>query len=108
MPATSPYQNNDYQAANSFRPYRLPINDIFKANVAIDAMWDRGAERVDRTINQALELKLRSTDNKDVRDQFMKDAENSIVKLSSMNLADGSVQRQGINIFTPLFQDQTI
>ncbi len=108
MPASSPYQNNDYQAANSFRPHRLPINDIFKANSAINAFWDMGAERVRDVYQNALNLKLRTTDNINIRDQFMKDSESQLVKLSTMNLADASIQRQGMNIYTPLLRDQDI
>lgn len=108
MPSTSPYQNNDYQAANSFRPYVLPTNDIFKAVTAQNQFWDDGARRVKSVYDNALDMKLSLAPNKEIRDQFMKDAEKQITKLSSMDLSDPSVQRQGMNIFTPLFKDEGI
>lgn len=108
MPSTSPYQNNDYQAVSSFRPYVLPINDIFKSISAQNAYWDEGAAKVKNVYDNALELKLSLEPNKQIRDQFMKDAEKEITKLSTMNLADPSVQRQGFGIFKPLFKDEGI
>ncbi len=108
MPSASPYQNNDYQALSTYRPYKLPINDIFKANTAINAFWDEGARRVKKAYENVLDLKLRTTENKQIRDQFIQDAQKQITKVSSMNLADVSVQRQGINIFAPIMKDQDI
>lgn len=108
MPAASAYQGNDYQAISSFRPFRLPINDIFKANAAIDEFWDAGARKVKKAYENVLDLKLRTTDNRAIRDQFVKDAQKDIIKISSMNLADPSVQRQGQNIFAPIMRDQDI
>ena len=108
MAATSPYQNNDYQAVSSYRPYKLPINDIFKANVAIDEFWKIGARNVKKAYENVLDLKLRTTDNKQIRDQFVQDAQKSITKISAMNLADPSIQRQGQAIFAPIMKDQDI
>lgn len=108
MASASPYQGNDYQALSTFRPYKLPINDIFKANAAIDEFWKIGARKVKKAYENVLDLKLLSTDNKQIRDQFVKDAQKDIVKISSMNLADPSVQRQGVNIFAPIMRDQDI
>lgn len=108
MPATSPYQNNDYQAASTFRPFNLPINDIFKAYVAQNQFWDIGAARIKSVYDNALGMSLTLEDNKQVRDQFMKEADKQITKLSSMNVADPSVQRQGIGIFKPLLTDKAI
>lgn len=108
MAATSPYQNNDYQAVSSFRPYRLPINDIFKAYSAQNQFWDQGAARVKSEYQDALGLNLTLNENKKVRDDFMKSADQQITKLSSMDLSDPSVQRQGIGVFSPLFQDKSI
>ncbi len=108
MPSTSPYQNNDYQAVSSFRPYVLPINDIFKSISAQNAYWDEGAAKVKNVYDNALELKLSLEPNKQIRDQFMKDAEKEITKLSTMNLGDPSVQRQGFGIFKPLFKDEGV
>lgn len=108
MPSTSPYQANDYQAANAFRPYSLPVNDIFNAISAQNKFWDEGAQRVKSVYDNALGLDLSIQGNKDIRDQFMKQADQQITKLSSMNLSDPSIQRQGFNIFQPLFQDQGV
>lgn len=108
MPATSPYQNNDYQAASTFRPFNLPINDIFKASVAQNEFWEQGARRVKSAYDNALGMSLTLDENKAVRDQFIKDADKSITKLSQMNLGDPSVQRQGLGIFQPLFSDKSI
>lgn len=94
MPSSSPYQNNDYQAANSFRPYKLPINDIFKASTAVNLYWDEGARIVKNAYENALNLSLTSDQNKDFRDQYIKEAEKKMSQLSSKDLSDPSVQRQ--------------
>lgn len=106
--STSPYQQNDYQAASTFRPYQLPVNDIFKALSAQNQFWEQGAARVKSYYDNALGLKLSLEPNKQLRDEFMKNSEKELQKLSSMNLADPSVQRQGMNVFKPIFQDEGI
>ena len=108
MAATSPYQNNDYQAVSSYRPYKLPINDIFKANVAIDEFWKAGARNVKKAYENVLDLKLRTTDNKQIRDQFIQDSQKEISKISAMDLSNPDVQRQGQSIFSPIMKDQDI
>lgn len=108
MAASSPYSPNDYNALSNFRPYELPINDIFKGIEAQSRFWDAGAERVKRMYDTALNLNLTLDENKQIRKQFLEDAEKELTKLSSMNLADSSVQRQGMKIFSPLFQDDAI
>ena len=108
MPASSPYQNNDYQAANSFRPSRLPVNDIMKAYIAQNQFWDQGAQKVKNVYDNALNLSLTLDENKKVRDDYMKEAEKQMTKLSSMDLSDPSVQRQGLNVFKPLLSDKSI
>lgn len=108
MASTSPYQSNDYQAASSYRPYRLPVNDILKGLSAQDQFWDEGARQVKQYYDNALNLNLTTDENKDIRNNFMKDANDQMSKLSSMNLADPSVQKQGMNIFKPLFQDKGV
>ena len=108
MPSTSPYVNNDYQAVSSFRPFRLPVNDIVAANMAQNAFWEQGASRVKGVHDNALELKLSLEPNKEIRDEFIQDAEKQLTKLSAMNLADPGVQRQGMEIYKPLFKDQGI
>lgn len=108
MAATSPYQQNDYQAVSNYRPYQLPVNDIFKAVSAQNEFWDEGARRVKSAYDDALNLKLTLEPNKEIRKKFMEDAEKQITKLSSMDLRDPAVQRQGTNIFKPLFQDEGI
>lgn len=108
MASSSPYQNNDYQAVSTFRPYQLPINDIFKAISAQNQFWDEGARRVKSVYDNALGLDLTLEENREVRDNFMKEAEKQITKLSSMDLSDPSVQRQGFGIFQPLFKDSAI
>ncbi len=69
MPSTSPFQNNDYQAVSSFRPYRLPVNDIVRANMAQNQFWEIGASRVKAVHDNALELKLSLEPNKQIRDK---------------------------------------
>ena len=108
MPATSPYSGNDYQAVSNFRPYELPVNDIFKAISAQNQFWDAGAARVKSYYDKGLNLDLTSEENVKIRDQFMKDAEKELIKLSSMDLADPSVQKKGMGIFKPLFKDRAI
>lgn len=108
MAATSPYQGNDYQAVSNFRPYELPVNDIFKGIVAQNQFWDAGAARVKSVYDNALNLSLTTEENKNIRKQFMEDAEKQLTKLSTMDLSDPSVQRQGFGIFRPLLKDKGI
>ena len=109
MPAaSSPYTRNDYAAVSNFRPYQLPINDIFKAISAQNQFWDQGAERVKSVYDNALDLHLSLAPNQELRNQYMAEAEKQLTKLSSMDLSDPSVQRQGFNIFRPLFNDEGI
>jgi len=108
MPATSPYSGNDYQAVSNFRPYELPVNDIFKAISAQNQFLDAGAARVKSYYDKGLNLDLTLEENRKIRDQFMKDAEKEMIKLSTMDLADPSVQRKGMSIMSPLFKDKAI
>lgn len=108
MPSSSPYQANDYQAANSFRPNRLPVNDIMKAFVSQNQFWDAGAKRVKNAYENALNLNLTSDENIKVKNDYIKDAEKQLNKISAMDLSDPSVQRLGLNIFKPLLQDRSI
>lgn len=108
MAASSPYKDNNYEAISSFRGHKLPINEIAKATMAINAYWDDGARRVKKAYENVLDLKLRTTDNKQIRDQFIQDAQKEITKVSAMNLGDASVQRQGQAIFSPIMKDQDI
>lgn len=108
MAATSPYTPNDYQAVDNYRPYDLPVNDIYKAIDAQNRFWDAGAARVKSVYENALNLQLSKEDNIRIRDEFMKNAEKQLTKLSSMDLSDPSVQRQGFGIFRPLLKDEGI
>ena len=108
MAATSPYSGNDYQAVSNFRPYELPVNDIFKSISAQNQFWDAGAARVKSYYDKGSNLDLTSTENRKIRDQFIKDSEKELIKLSSMTLADPSVQKKGMSIFKPLFKDKAI
>lgn len=108
MPSTSPYTQNDYQAVSNFRPYELPINDIFKAISAQNQFWDAGAARVKSVYDNALNLNLTLDANKEVKKNFLQDVEKQLTKLSTMDLGDASVQRQGFNLFKPLFKDEAI
>lgn len=108
MAATSPYSANDYQAVSNFRPYELPINDIFKAISAQNQFWDAGAARVKSVYDNALGLKLSKEQNQEIRRKYMEDAEKQLSKLSTMDLGDPSVQRKGFALFKPLFKDEGI
>src|SRR6478736_9304865 len=108
MAATSPYSGNDYQAMSNFRPYQLPVNDIFKAISAQNEFWHVGARRVKAVYENALNLDLTIDANKEVKKKYMDEAEKQLTKLSSMDLSDPSVQRQGFNIYKPLFSDEGI
>lgn len=106
--ATTPYQQNDYQAVSQYRPYRLPVNDIFKSIASQDLFWKKGAERVQNMYENALNLKLSLEPNIEIRDNFMKEADKQLTKLAAMDLSDPSVQRQGLNIYMPLLKDEGI
>jgi hypothetical protein len=106
--STSPYQQNDYQAASAYRPYRLPVNDILHALSAQDQFWDDGARRIRSYYDNAMGLNLTLDENKQVRKDFMDNATKQLDKLSSMNVSDPSVQKQGMDIFKPLYQDESI
>ena len=108
MPTTSPYQNNDYNAVSSFRPFNLPVNSILKGLKAQNEYWDEGARMVKQYYDNALDMNLTLTENQEIRKKFMADADKQLAKLSTMNLADPSVQRQGFGIYKPLFEDEGI
>lgn len=106
--ATTPYTQNDYQNANTFRPYNLPVNAIGQAVAAQNQFWRDGAAKVKSKYEDALGLQLTSDANIAFKNQYLEDAEKQLTKLSTMNLADPSVQRQGLNLFKPLLQDKAI
>src|SRR6187399_2673083 len=106
--STSPYQNNDYQAASVYQPYKLPTQAIAQTAMALDQFWKAGAARVKAASDSVLNLSLTSEENKEIRDQFMKDAQEQLTKLSSGDLSNPDVQREGLNIFKPIFQDKAI
>lgn len=109
MPAsTSPYQNNDYGAVSNFRPYQLPVNDIYKAISAQSQFWEEGASRVKSVYDNALDLKLSLEPNQKIRDDYMKQADQQLTKLSSMDLSNPSIQRKGFDIFKPLLKDEGV
>jgi hypothetical protein len=86
----------------------LPVNDIAKAISAQNQFWWDGASKVKQQYQNALDLDLTLDENKTIRDNFLKEAEKQMSKLSAGNVADPSVQRQGLSIFKPLFQDRGI
>jgi len=108
MAATSPYTQNDYQAVSTFRPYQLPVNDVMKAFVAQNQFWDEGARRVKSAYDNAADLQLTNKENQQIRDNYLKDAQKQLTKLSSMDLSDPDVQRKGLALFTPLYKDEGI
>ena len=108
MAASSPYTGNDYNAVSNYRPYELPINDIFKAISAQDEFWKIGARRVKSLHDNALSLDLTLDANKEAKKKYIEEADKKLTKLSSMDLSDPSVQRQGFDIYKPLFNDEAI
>ena len=106
--STSPYVQNDYQSANTFRPYQLPVNDIFKSLVAQNQYWDQGAQKIKSVYDQLSSQELTIDENKKYRDEYLKIARSELSKMSSMNLADPSVQRMGLNVFSNLTSDKAI
>jgi hypothetical protein len=108
MASTSPYSPNDYQAVSNYRPYELPINDIFKAITAQNQFWDDGARRIKSVRDDALGLDLTLDANKEIKRKFMEDADKQLTKLSTMDVSLSSVQRQGFDLFKPLFKDEGI
>ena len=108
MAAVSPYVQNDYQPLSNLRPYELPVNDIMKAITAQNQFWDEGALRVKNVYEHSLGLSLTNTQNKEIRDKFMIDADKQLAKLSTMDLRDPDVQRQGFGIYKPLLKDRGI
>lgn len=108
MAATTPYGPNDYTAVSNFRPYELPINDVFKGITAQDRFWDEGAAKVKAVHDNALDLRLSLAPNKEIRDKYMADADKQLTKLSTMDLSNPSVQRQGFNLYKPLFKDEGV
>lgn len=108
MAATTPYGPNDYTAVSNFRPYELPINDIFKGLTAQNKFWDEGAAKVKAVHDNALDLQLTLAPNKEIRDKYMADADKQLTKLSTMDLSNPSIQRQGFNLYKPLFKDEGV
>lgn len=108
MAASNPFEQNDYQAVDNLRPYRMPVNDAFNALVKQNEFWELGAQRVKSVYDNALNLKLSLEPNKEIRKKFIQDSEKQLTKLSRMDLSNGSIQRQGQAIFKPLFDDEGI
>lgn len=108
MPSSSPYQNNDYQALSTYRPYRLPINEIAKASVAVDQFWKVPAQQIKSMYDNAAGLNLTLEPNKEIRNQSVEEANKQIQKLSSMNLSDPSVQKQAFSLFKDLYSDEGV
>lgn len=106
--STSPYQQNDYRAASEYQPYRLNTQQVAQTAMALDQFWKIGAARVKSAYDSVLNLNLTSEENKQVRDQFMQDAQKQLDKLATQDLSTGDVQRQGFNIFKPIFQDKAM
>lgn len=107
MAATSPYQQNDYQA-QQWRPSQLPIADIFKGVQVKGAYWDMKARAIKDQYNTALGLDLTLDENKALSKNYLEDARNQMKKLSSMNLNNVDVQSQSAKLFLPLFSDEGI
>lgn len=106
--STSPYQQNDYTALSARQPYKLPTQQIAQAAMALDQFWKQGAARVKAAYDSVLNLNLTSDENIDVKNKFLEDSQKQLTKLSSMDLSDPSVQRQGLSIFKPIFKDKAI
>jgi hypothetical protein len=106
--STSPYQQNDYKAASEYQPYKLNTQQIAATAMALDQFWKAGAARVKSAYDSVLNLNLTLDENKDLRDKFMEDAQKQLTKLSSGDLANPDVQREGLNIFKPIFQDKAM
>lgn len=103
----SPYSGNDYTAVST-RPINLPVNDIMKAFVAKNQYWEEGARRVKSVYENALDLSLTKTANRVIKDDYLRNAQEEIKKLSASDMGDVSVQRAGISVFTPLLKDEGI
>lgn len=108
MAATSPYSPNDYQAVSNFRPYELPINDIFKAISAQNQFWDAGAARIKSYYDKGSNLDLTIEENRKLRDEYMINARKEIDKLSAGDVSSPSIQQMGFEVMKPLFNDKSI
>lgn len=107
MATASLYGNNDYTPLQ-YRPYELPVNDIMRAFVAKNQFWEQGAARVKSVYENALNLDLTLDQNKKYKEEFMTKAQEEMKKLSSMDLSDVDVQKQGMSIFSPLLKDKMV
>lgn len=108
MAATSPFEQNDYQAIDNLKPYRLPVNDAFNALVSQNEFWEIGARSIKSVYDNALGLKLTNPENQRIRDEFMRSSEVELTKLSRMDVSKGETIRKGQAIFRNLFKDEGI
>lgn len=104
---TTGLENNDYQVFNT-RPVELPLNDMFKAVLAKNEYWNQGAAKIKNTYDSALGMDLTLDANKQVKNDYLLKTQDKIKQLSSMDLGDYEVQKQGLDLFTPLLQDKAI
>ncbi len=107
MATSSPYSGNDYSVFNG-RPYNLPVNAIAQTFAAKNNAWEQGAQRVKSRYDSLLDLDLTNPENRKIRDEFLQKSQADMQKLSFQDLADPNVQKAGMNLFTPLFQDEGI
>jgi hypothetical protein len=108
MYSTTPYQQPPYEAASQYRGYRLPAQSIYQTVNAQNQFWEQGAEMVRNRYQKGISLDLTTRENKEFRNQFMKNAEQEVEKMSSLDLADNSVRKKGMNLFKPLFDNKNI
>lgn len=107
MAATSPYSPNNYQVSQ-FQPAELPLEDIFKGISVKNQYWNLRASAIKSTYDKALDLDLTLSENRNIKDEYLKNARNELKKLSTMNLNEESVQKKATQIFEPIFKDRAI
>ncbi|TXI86828.1 MAG: hypothetical protein E6Q36_08495 [Chryseobacterium sp.] len=102
------YQQNPAYNTYSFRPYELPVNEIFNAIQAKSAYWTEGAMQVRSAYEQAANLELSHKSSKDKLKNFMVGANDLIAKVGKTDLSIAENRTAGMNIFKPLYDDKSL
>ena len=90
------------------KPYETPIKEIASAISQRSSYWLEGAMQVKSAYEQAADLDLSRSDNKQVLNDFMVSAEQKIKEISRTDLSISNNVKAGIDIFKPLYQDEAL
>lgn len=89
-------------------PFTPDFTTMQKALTTLQSRYEQGFASVKNTYNQVLNAPLSDALNKTTRDKFIKDAEQQLKNLSSVDLSLAENQQTAENVFAPFWQDNMI